>query len=85
MCAATRILLSSPLPEISDHTCDAPKSPCTRERCDGRSSITLIRRGGDPHRVHHLSRDAEFLIELPQSVEILSIRSSLGFLGGTGK
>src|SRR5215212_475499 len=25
--------------------------------------------GGDPTRVHHLDRDAEFLIELPESVQ----------------
>jgi heme-degrading monooxygenase HmoA len=25
--------------------------------------------GGDPTRIHHLERDAEFLIELPQSVQ----------------
>jgi heme-degrading monooxygenase HmoA len=29
--------------------------------------------GGDPHRAHHLERDAEFLIELPRSVQILTI------------
>ena len=27
--------------------------------------------GADPTRVHHLERDAEFLIELPKAVQIL--------------
>ena len=38
--------------------------------------------GGDPTRIHHLDRDAEFLIELPTSVQILQIRSSHGTIGG---
>jgi heme-degrading monooxygenase HmoA len=29
--------------------------------------------GEDPRRIHHLERDAEFLIELPESVQILEI------------
>jgi hypothetical protein len=29
--------------------------------------------GGDPNVVHHLPRDAEFLIELPQRIEVLRI------------
>jgi hypothetical protein len=29
--------------------------------------------GGDPTRIHHLERDAEFLIELPQGVQVLEI------------
>ena len=29
--------------------------------------------GPDPRRIHHLPRDAEFLIELPQSVQVLEI------------
>lgn len=37
--------------------------------------------GGDPTRIHHLDRDAEFLIELPQSVQILNIRTSRGAVG----
>ena len=32
--------------------------------------------GGDPTKIHHLERDPEFLIELPESVQILHIRSS---------
>jgi hypothetical protein len=34
--------------------------------------------GDDPRRIHHLERDGEFLIELPQSVQILSIVTSSG-------
>ena len=34
--------------------------------------------GGDPTRIHHLDRDAEFLIELPDRVQILRIRASHG-------
>jgi heme-degrading monooxygenase HmoA len=34
--------------------------------------------GKDPTRIHHLDRDAEFLIELPQAVQILQLRSSHG-------
>lgn len=34
--------------------------------------------GSDPRRIHHLDRDAEFLIELPQGVQILDIVSSSG-------
>jgi hypothetical protein len=39
--------------------------------------------GSDPRRIHHLERDAEFLIELPQSVQILEIVSSSGDTGGS--
>lgn len=34
--------------------------------------------GEDPTRIHHLERDPEFLIELPESVQILTILSSSG-------
>jgi heme-degrading monooxygenase HmoA len=34
--------------------------------------------GGDPRQVHHLPRDAEFLLELPDSVQILQLRVSEG-------
>jgi heme-degrading monooxygenase HmoA len=34
--------------------------------------------GGDPARIHHLERDAEFLIELPRRVQVLEIRHSHG-------
>jgi heme-degrading monooxygenase HmoA len=37
--------------------------------------------GGDPTRIHHLPRDPEFLIEIPQSVQILHIYESHGLLG----
>lgn len=29
--------------------------------------------GSDPRRIHHLERDTEFLIELPDSVQVLRI------------
>jgi heme-degrading monooxygenase HmoA len=38
--------------------------------------------GGDPHRIHHLERDAEFLTELPKSVQVLRILASHGRTGG---
>jgi heme-degrading monooxygenase HmoA len=31
--------------------------------------------GKDPRRIHHLPRDPEFLIELPESVQVLEIRA----------
>src|SRR5262245_43209780 len=34
--------------------------------------------GPDPRRIHHLERDAEFPIELPQSVQVLEITASKG-------
>jgi heme-degrading monooxygenase HmoA len=36
--------------------------------------------GPDPRRIHHLPRDREFLIELPQSVQVLRITASTGVL-----
>ena len=38
--------------------------------------------GGDPTRIHHLARDPEFLVALPQRVQILNIRTSRGDTGG---
>ena len=38
--------------------------------------------GGDPQRIHHLERDAELLIELPKSVQVLRILASHGQTGG---
>jgi heme-degrading monooxygenase HmoA len=38
--------------------------------------------GGNRRRIHHLERDREFLIELPDSVQILNIRASHGNTGG---
>ena len=37
--------------------------------------------GGDPRRIHHLPRDPEFLIELPQSVQVTTITASKGLFG----
>ena len=34
--------------------------------------------GKDPRRIHHLERDAEFLVELPRAVQILDIVASSG-------
>jgi hypothetical protein len=39
--------------------------------------------GGDPTRVHHLERDAEFLIKLPKEVQVLRLRTSHGVTGRT--
>ena|SRR5436305_952513 len=33
--------------------------------------------GNDPRRIHHLQRDAEFLLELPREVQILNIVAEL--------
>ena len=38
--------------------------------------------GDDPRRIHHLERDAEFLIELPSGVQVLDIVASHGDIGG---
>jgi len=38
--------------------------------------------GGDPTHIHHLKRDAEFLIELPKDVQVLHLRKSHGATGG---
>jgi hypothetical protein len=40
--------------------------------------------GNDPRRIRHLERDAEFLIELPSSVQVLDIIASIGRTGGDG-
>ena len=34
--------------------------------------------GPDPRRIHHLERDAEFLLELPKSVQVLTIAAAKG-------
>lgn len=34
--------------------------------------------GPDPKRIHHLERDKEYLLELPESVQVLEITSSKG-------
>jgi hypothetical protein len=41
--------------------------------------------GKDPRRIHHLERDAEFLIELPAGVQVLQIASTSGDTGGSPK
>jgi hypothetical protein len=40
--------------------------------------------GEEPTRIHHLERDPELLIELPQRVQVLNIRASHGNIGGDG-
>lgn len=37
--------------------------------------------GKNPTRIHHLPRDPEFLIELPEAVQILTITASSGRTG----
>ena len=37
--------------------------------------------GPDPKRIHHLERDKEYLLELPESVQVLEITSSKGMFG----
>ncbi|MFL5089239.1 MAG: antibiotic biosynthesis monooxygenase family protein [Xanthobacteraceae bacterium] len=37
--------------------------------------------GKDPRRIHHLARDPEFLIELPERVQVLDITASKGVFG----
>lgn len=37
--------------------------------------------GKDPRRIHHLARDPEFLIELPETVQVLDITASKGVFG----
>ncbi|MDP2329104.1 MAG: hypothetical protein Q8M19_00175 [Reyranella sp.] len=49
------------------------------ESIDAMSRFT----GGDPTRIHHLDRDAEFLIELPKSVQVLQLLKSHGNKGGS--
>ncbi|NNM72015.1 antibiotic biosynthesis monooxygenase family protein [Enterovirga aerilata] len=39
--------------------------------------------GRDPTAIHHLPRDAEFLLELPETVQILRLVTSHGKTGGT--
>jgi hypothetical protein len=38
--------------------------------------------GGDPTHIHHLERDAEYLIELLTRVQILRLRTTHGITGG---
>jgi len=39
--------------------------------------------GSDPRKIHHLDRDAEYLVELPKSVQILEVLHTSGMVGGT--
>jgi heme-degrading monooxygenase HmoA len=41
--------------------------------------------GGDPRKIHHLERDKEFLIELPQKVQILRLLRSHGITGAAAR
>jgi heme-degrading monooxygenase HmoA len=47
------------------------------ENVDSMAAFT----GRDPTAIHHLPRDAEFLIELPERVQILHLRHSHGDVG----
>jgi hypothetical protein len=38
--------------------------------------------GPDPKQIHHLERDKEYLLELPESVQVLSVSSAKGLFGG---
>jgi heme-degrading monooxygenase HmoA len=38
--------------------------------------------GPDPRRIHHLERDPELLIELPESVQVLELLAAFGQTGG---
>jgi heme-degrading monooxygenase HmoA len=40
--------------------------------------------GADPKAIHHLERDPEFLIELPDGVQILTVRVSTVPIGSAG-
>jgi hypothetical protein len=40
--------------------------------------------GENPRRVHHLPRDPEFLIELPEAVQITEIAASQGAITFSG-
>ena len=37
--------------------------------------------GADPRDIHHLPRDPEYLIELPESVQVLQLRHAHGDVG----
>ena len=37
--------------------------------------------GSDPRKIHHLPRDKEFLIELPETVQVLKITAAKGLFG----
>jgi heme-degrading monooxygenase HmoA len=50
---------------------------------ESRDAMTAFT-GGEPTAIHHLDRDAEFLIELPKSVQILELRSCYGSIAERG-
>jgi hypothetical protein len=39
-------------------------------------SLEEMAPGGDPYRAHHLPRDVEYLIELPERVQVLKLLQS---------
>ena len=41
--------------------------------------------GPDPRRIHHLPRDPEFLIEVPEGVQVLDLVASHGHTGGSDR
>lgn len=45
-------------------------------------SVAAMGAGPDPTRTHHLPRDPEFLIELPEHVQILKLLESHGTVSG---
>lgn len=47
------------------------------------ASMSSFAGDDDPTGIHHLERDAEFLVELPKTVQILDITWSYGNTGGT--
>ena len=52
-----------------------------------RESVEAMSRfaGPDPRKIHHLERDAEFLIELPQGVQVLQFLHSHGKMDRNGE
>lgn len=40
--------------------------------------------GSDPRKIHHLERDAEFLIDLPKGVQVLQFLHSHGRMDRNG-
>ena len=41
--------------------------------------------GPDPKRIHHLARDPEFLVELPEGVQVLDFLHSFGTTARHGR
>ena len=65
---------------------------CFREDREGESEFVTVSywesveamaafTGRDPTAIHHLPRDAEFLLELPEAVQVLRLRHSHGDVG----